>query len=221
MPSQLILHIFYKETQPYTGRVSFFMAGCVDFNFHHQDKPGEYLYLHLLNVIAMKRYLLFIVMFFAFLQLPGQDSADTIRMVKQGGNLKFYKGKQECTFMELSEFLKPDPEAYKFYKQAKVSRSFSGIIFGIGFITTCYGVLYGVSQGVEQEDPSLIWSGLIAGVVVGGGIMALSIPVKKAYKQHIGKAIKCYNDGLLQSEVTPAHLRAGITQNGITLAICF
>jgi len=175
----------------------------------------------MLIAIAMNRIFLFIIILFSVFHLSGQDSIDTIKITKQNGNLKFYKGNQECTFLELSKFVQSNPEAYKFYKQAKLNRNFSGAIFGIGFITTCYGLLFGIAEGIEKEESSLVWSGLIAGVVVGGGVMALSIPIGKAYKQNITKAIDYYNTGILHSKVNHTLLRAGINENGITLQIRF
>jgi hypothetical protein len=169
----------------------------------------------------MKRCFLLILIAFSVLLVTGQDAADSIRMVKQRSNMKFYQGKKEYTFLELSKVMQPNQEAYKFYKQAKVNRIFNGVFFGTGFITACYGLLFGVGEGIEKSEPSMIWSGLIAGVVVGGGIMALSIPFGKAYKQNITKAVKYYNAGIPYTNADRPVLRAGISENGIAVQVRF
>lgn len=169
----------------------------------------------------MKRCFLLILIVSSVLLVSGQYSADSIRMVKQRSNLKFYQGKQEYTFLKLSGLMQSNPEAYQYYKQAKVNRIFNGIFFGTGFITACYGLLFGVGEGIEKNEPSMILAGLIAGAVVGGGIMALSIPFGRSYKQNIAKAVKFYNSGIPYTNADHPVLRAGVSENGISVQFRF
>jgi hypothetical protein len=169
----------------------------------------------------MKRFFFSILLMLLFSLLFAQNPGDTIRMVKQNGSRKFYQGTKEFTFLKLSEPFKSDQVASRYYKQAKVSRTFHGIIFGTGFITACYGIMFGVGQGLENNDPSQVWAGLISGAIVGGGIMALSIPFGKAYKRDLALAIKHYNSGLSQPVANRPIIRAGISGNGISLRMIF
>jgi hypothetical protein len=169
----------------------------------------------------MKRAFFSILLMLSISLLFAQNPSDTIRMVKQSGGLKFYQGKEEFTFLKLAEPLKSDPVAYQYYKQAKVFRNAHGVVFGIGFITTCFSLMYGVGQGLEDNDPAMVWAGLITGAVIGGGIMAISIPFGKTYKSDLALAIGHYNAGIRQPVANRPMIRAGISENGITIGMKF
>ena len=150
----------------------------------------------------------------------GQDISDTLSMVKKN-TIKFYQHNTEIRFADISDIINSDPEASKYFRYAKINRSFSNVFLGLGIISFGYGVLNGLSYAIEEDEPSQLLAGTIAGIIVGGALIGISFPLKSTYKKHARKALKIYNHGLNVSGYRSPELIIGYTNNGFGFVIHF
>ena len=151
----------------------------------------------------------------------GQPVNDTIRYSRAKWDIKYYKGSQEIKFLELSKILREDPATKTYLNKAKLYRNLNGVFVGIGTISLAYGLLFGLKEAVENKESSNAYAGLIAGTLVGGAFIALSIPSGKSYKINAKKAIDVYNRDLMEVTSHPVEFKVGIAQNGFSIIIGF
>lgn len=167
------------------------------------------------------KVLIFLIAVFMATAAAGQEVLDTIRYSAGRGDLKYFHKNHEIKFLELSKMVRGDAQANVYLKKAKVYRNMNGIFTGIGIISLSYGVLFGLKEAIENEDGTPVLSGLIAGTLVGGAFLALSIPPGKAYKLNARKAVDIYNKNLTGQPEAALNYYFGVTPNGLTLAIRF
>ena len=117
--------------------------------------------------------------------------------------------------------MQSNPEAYKYIRYAKTNRAFSNVFLGLGIISFSYGVLSGISNAIEKEESSNLLAGSIAGIIVGGGLVAISIPLRNAYKKKARKAIDIYNEGLGTIGFKSYDIKVGVTRNGLGFTVLF
>jgi hypothetical protein len=165
--------------------------------------------------------LIFLIAVFMSVSAAGQDALDTIRYSAGRGELKFYTQNREIRFLELSKLVKEDAAANPYLKKAKMYRNMNGIFVGVGIISLSYGVLFGLKEAIENEDGSPALSGLIAGTLVGGAFLVLSIPPGKAYKLNARRAVDIYNRNLAGPPETTMSYYLGLSPNGLTLSLRF
>lgn len=143
-----------------------------------------------------------------------QGLSDTLSMIIKH-SIKFYQHNKEIRFVDISDILKSNPEASKYFRYAKTNRTFSNVFLGLGIISVGYGVLSGMSYAIEKKETSELVAGSIAGIVIGGILIGIHFPLKSAFKKHAGKAIKLFNYdlGVTGYRTTP-NLKIGIAPNG-------
>jgi len=171
----------------------------------------------------MKRLILIlcVAVVYASGSLFGQAVNDTIRYSREKGDLKYFQAGKEIKFLELSKILKSNSEANEYIKKAKLYRNLNGICVGMGVISLAYGVLFGLGQAIENNEESDAFAGFIAGTVVGGVFIALSIPSGRSYKINARKAIDIYNRDIKEITNNSVNLKTGISQNGISIILTF
>jgi hypothetical protein len=154
-------------------------------------------------------------------EMIGQSVPDTIGYSTGKGELKFYYKGHEAKFLDISKILLADEMAAPYAKKARLYRNLNGVFLGIGIISLSYGVLFGLKEAIEENESSNVYSGLIAGTVVGGVFIALSIPPVKSYKTNARKAIDLYNEGWRKGSENGFKIESGITSDGLTLRLKF
>lgn len=142
-------------------------------------------------------------------------------MIKVDGTFKFYQNTNEFKFGKVTEIMQSNQEAYKYIGYAKSNRTFSNIFLGFGITFFGYGVLSGISNAVEKEESSYLIAGTVTGIVVGGALIGISIPMRNAYKKKAKKAIEIYNQGPGISKINPSELKFGISSNGLGFTLHF
>jgi hypothetical protein len=167
------------------------------------------------------KVLILLIAIFLTTSAAGQEMLDTIHYSAGRGDLKYFHKNHEIKFLELSKIVKEDAQANIYLKKAKLYRNMNGIFAGIGIISLSYGVLFGLKEAIENEEGSPALSGLIAGTLVGGVFIALSIPPGKAYKLNARKAIDIYNKNLTRPPETSVKYYLGISPLGLTLSLLF
>ena len=167
------------------------------------------------------RMLILLISLTLAINVFGQENLDTIRYSTTRGDLKFYKKKAELKFLEMSRIVATNPDANVYLKKAKFNRDMNGICLGIGIISLSYGVLFGLAEAIENKESSQALSGFIAGTLVGGAFIALSIPSGKSYKANARKAIDIYNRDLQAPATSKSSLNLGLSQYGLTLSLRF
>jgi hypothetical protein len=139
-----------------------------------------------------------------------QTGTDTIEMRKTIGTV-FLLNELELSPKDLIQVIRPNPEAYKKMKIAKLSNTLSTITGIAG------GGMLGWSLGSSMMKGETNW--LLTGI--GAGLMGISIGFSIGYNIYTKKAVRIYNDGLLQSGFHNRNIRFGITGNGFTLKYQF
>ena len=126
-----------------------------------------------------------------------QSPGDTLSMLKTGNKYLYFHGDQEVRFLDLSSITYPNKEALKYMKYAKNNYALGNVFLGLGLITFGYGCLAWLDTG----DNVKIASGIIAGTIVGGSMVLISIPLQKGKHKNTRKAISIYNAGLNGSDI--------------------
>jgi hypothetical protein len=134
-------------------------------------------------------YLFFFLVFTATLPSFSQDAKakDTILITGSAmGGMRFFQHGENLRMGQLTEIMKPNPEAYSYLQKAKTNNAFALIFSAIG------GFAIGWELGSSLGGKSIDWG------VMGGGIGAagLSIPFGIATKRNISKAVRIYNVSL-------------------------
>jgi hypothetical protein len=124
--------------------------------------------------------------------LRAQSPGDTLSMLKTGNKYDYFQGDQEVRFLDLSGIIHPNQVALKHMKYAKNNYALGNVFLGLGLITFGYGCLGYLDTG----DKVKIASGIIAGTIVGGSMVLISIPLHHGKNKYTRKAIAVYNAGV-------------------------
>lgn len=73
--------------------------------------------------------------------------------------------------------------------------------------------LVGISKPEIQNVPLLI--------ILGAGLIGISIPLGKSYSKHLKNAVIIYNDRLKNKELNNIDIKIGMINNGVGLKITF
>jgi hypothetical protein len=115
-------------------------------------------------------------------QKPGYK--DSIELVKAPfGGLKFYQHDKNLTMRDLTNIMRPDPEAFSYLKKAKTNNT---LAFISGFIG---GALIGYELGSAVGGREINWGVMGA----GAGFIVIGIPFDIGGKRNTRKAVSLYN----------------------------
>ena len=118
----------------------------------------------------------------AMAQKPGYK--DSIEVVKVAlGGLKFYQHDKRLTMGELTNIMRPNPEAFKYLKKAKTNNTIAFISGIVG------GFLIGYELGRLVGDNEINWSLMGA----GAGAIVIGIPFDISGRRNARKAVYLYN----------------------------
>jgi hypothetical protein len=136
-------------------------------------------------------FFLSIVLSFAAV-CKAQSPGDTISMLKTGNKYYYFHGDQEVLFLDLPSITHHNKAARKYMKYAKNNYTVGNVFLGLGLITFGYGCLAWLDTG----DNVKIASGIIAGTIVGGSMVLISLPLHYGKHKNTRKAIAVYNAGV-------------------------
>jgi len=115
-----------------------------------------------------------------------QSASDSIFVAKSFLGYKFYQKDTRLNFNQLPYIMEDNSEAYSLITKARGNNTISSILSGSGGFLIGWQLVTAIVGG----DPN--WT--IAGI--GGGLIAISIPIySKSYKQSL-KSVEMYNTGL-------------------------
>ena len=124
-----------------------------------------------------------------------QSEPDTLFMEKYGGKFHYTFGQKEVRFYDLKNITEPCALASEHYGYAKINHTAGNILLGLGAISLAYGLLAELDSG----DRNRINNSILAGTIVGGSMIIISIPLFHGKKKQTHKAIRAYNDWVLPS----------------------
>jgi len=115
-------------------------------------------------------------------QQPGYK--DSIELVKVPlGGLQFYQHDKKLTMRELTNIMRPNPEAFNYLKESKTNNT---VAFIAGFIG---GALIGYELGSAVGGNEINWGVMGAGT----GFIVIGIPFDIGGKRNTRKAVYLYN----------------------------
>jgi hypothetical protein len=115
-------------------------------------------------------------------QKPGYK--DSIELVKATlGGLKFYQHDKNLTMRDLTNIMRPNPEAFSYLKKVKTNNT---VAFISGFIG---GALIGYELGSAVGGKEINWGVMGA----GAGFIVIGIPFDLGGKRNARKAVYLYN----------------------------
>ena len=154
----------------------------------------------------------FIVLFMSFLffSATGQNQTDSIHVVKVFSGIRYEQSGRILKFQDLEFIMNHDKAAYNYLKKSKSLYVFSSIISGCGGGLIGYPIGYGISTGYYN----------LSLIVVGCGLVIVSIPISIACDNKIRTAVDTYNSKFNRTgSIDKLDMRFGFTQNGIGLTI--
>lgn len=134
---------------------------------------------------------LYVVLSFAAV-CKAQSPVDTLSMHKTGNKYFYFHGDKEVRFLDLPGITQPNEEARKYMKYAKNNYALGNVFLGLGLISFGYNCLVHLDTG----DKVKIASGIVAGTIVGGSMVLISIPLHHGKHKNTRRAIALYNAGL-------------------------
>jgi len=157
-----------------------------------------------------KAAILVFILFMGFTCIKAQTPSDSIFVNKNFWGSKFFQKDTRINFNQLPYIMEDDQEAYRLIKKAKNTNVISSIISGTG------GFLIGWQLVTALVGGEANW----AMVAIGGGLIAVSIPIySKSYKQSL-QAVEMYNAGLSTNNHRP-RMVVGTTRHGIGVRLEF
>ena len=157
-----------------------------------------------------KLAVLVLMIFMCFASSEAQTPADSVFVHKNFWGYKFYQKDARLNFNQLPYIMEGDQEAYLLIKKARNFNTISSIISGTG------GFLLGWQLATVLVGGEANWTM----VAIGGGLIAVSIPIySKSHKQSL-KAVDMYNAGLSVSSRRP-RIVVGTMQHGIGVRLEF
>lgn len=112
--------------------------------------------------------------------------SDSIDVISNFYGTRFYYKNQPIKAKDFKVLLQPNAEAYNSYKSARTSNAFSTILSYAG------GFLIGWPIGTAIGGGKPEWA--LAGI--GGGLVALAIPLAISSNKKMKKAVHLYNSGI-------------------------
>ena len=145
-----------------------------------------------------------------FFQLAEAQSADSITVARGFLGYTYIYQDQRLNFNQLPSVMQKNTEARILIAEARKTNTISTILGGAG------GFLVGWQLGsaVFSGEPNWMMVGL------GGGLIAVSIPIFAKSNRTAVKAVDAYNAGLTVRRRTPT-IRAALGNSGIGLALRF
>ena len=140
-----------------------------------------------------------------------QDAGDSIYVAKTFLGYKYYQSNFRINFNQLPSVMGNNADATMFIDKARNRHTFSAILSGAG------GFLIGLQLANEIIGGDANW----AMVAVGGGLIAISIPVKASSNKLTIKAVDAYNSQLITGTEWKGQMFFAVTNNGIGLKYLF
>jgi hypothetical protein len=140
------------------------------------------------------------------------NATDTIMVSKTGGGYKYsYRG-EEISADRLQGVIHNNETAMLYFKKAKGTAGF------VNIIAYCGGFLIGYPVGTAIGGGKPNWTMAI----IGGGLVAISIPMAGSINHNISKAVNAYNQDILTPrKETGYNIKLGVNPSGLGLAIRF
>jgi hypothetical protein len=140
-----------------------------------------------------------------------QEAVDSIYVSKTFWGYKYYQGNFRINFNQLPEVMEYHADATMFIDKARNRHTLSAILSGAG------GFLIGLQLANEIIGGEANW----AMVAVGGGLIAISIPISASSNKLTIKAVDAYNRQLMSRTEWKSQLSFGVSNNGIGLNFLF
>lgn len=171
-------------------------------------------------ILSHRKFLILISLLLCCILLNGQNISDTISIAGKN-TIKFYQYIKEVRVGDISRILKSNQEASDYFRYSQINRTFSNIFLGAGIVTFGYGVVSGISYAIDDEESSQLLDRAMAGLILGGALIAIYFPLKRAYKKNARTAIDIYNKGLGLSGQWSPGLNIGVTKYGLGVVLHF
>jgi hypothetical protein len=159
----------------------------------------------------MKKAVAILIFSLGFGVSYAQETADSIYVAKTFWGYKYYQGNYRINFNQLPVVMENNAEASLLIDKARSRHTFSAILSGAG------GFLIGLQLANEIIGGEANW----AMVAVGGGLIAISIPIKASSNRLTIKAVDAYDSQLMARTEWEKQFIFGITHNGIGLRYLF
>lgn len=129
----------------------------------------------------MKKYLL--VFFFLFLFGSSWAQRKPIRFFKTPGNVRFEYDTLILSAQQVSQLLLAEPEAHRIFKQARMNGSVASTLGALGGTLLAFAILNSLLNRQADLNTAL----------VGGALVATSLPFQSRYNVRLMQAINLYN----------------------------
>ncbi len=128
-----------------------------------------------------------------------QRRNNTIEMRRSAfGAASFFRNGERLSLGSVGKYMAEQPEAFRHWRAARRTRTFGHVLgFAGGYLLG-----YAFGQAIAGVKPA---TGLL---VVGGGLTALSIPMRISFKQRAIIAVDLYNEqisGIRDQSAAPGH----------------
>ncbi|MFV0390520.1 MAG: hypothetical protein ACK5KP_01325 [Paludibacteraceae bacterium] len=144
----------------------------------------------------------------------GQNPSDSISTKKVFGGYQFYQGEQILNMNQLANIIKPNEQAYKQIKSARLINTTTMILsYAGGFM-----IGWPIGTAIAGGDPSWIMAG------IGAGLIAVAIPISMSSGKKAKQAVDIFNGGLKTSsfwDKNELELTMVGKENGIGLRLNF
>lgn len=159
----------------------------------------------------MMRAFVVLIFFVGFGASFAQESVDSISVAKTFLGYKYYQGNFRINFNQLPMLMENNAEASMLIDKARSRQTLSAILSGAG------GFLIGLQLANEIIGGEANW----AMVAVGGGLIAISIPINASSNKLTIKAVNAFNSQLVVHKEWEKQLIVGVFHNGIGLRYLF
>jgi outer membrane lipoprotein SlyB len=146
------------------------------------------------------------------LHLPAfaQPKNNSITMKNGFFGWQFYQNDEKLKLGEVVKVMESNPQAYTYIKSARTNYTWANIVGSIG------GFMLGYTLGTSAGGGNANWT--VGGI--GGGLVAVAIPLTIRANKQAKEAIVTYNEGS-KSTSRKAQFNFGVTDNGVGLALRF
>jgi len=159
----------------------------------------------------MKNMIIF-SLFILALTLSTFAQSTNIEVIEKGlfKNKVYVKCGIEMTPMQLVSIFQNDPNMKDYYKPIALNNAVSTLLYSVGTAL----IFWPIAESLyDNSNPN--WE--LA--YVGAGCVVLSIPFKKAYYKHAGRAVQYYNSGY--QKTSAVHFNLNLDSNGLGIAMKF
>ncbi len=130
----------------------------------------------------MARQLLFIILLMAFAG-AGWAQRKPIRTYKTFGNIRFEYDTLIVSPQQVKQLLLQEPEAYEWFRKARVNSSISSTLGAAGGAVLAFALINSILNKEADVNSAL----------VGGLLVAASLPFEHRYRVRTNQAIERYN----------------------------